>query len=261
MNEICTEIRPNFIYLKFGSSGYGFYVNQLEAFNEILFKSGSLVEFDPISSSLKSNERQVTVNIPLEKLLRQFLGASIPTPNANSAVASAPLVNIKNDSKPLTDELALSDIAGLHRKVRLAMKKTSGLSRDLLPLSNDEVMDFLRVFPITLVQEQNKNSCVLGVYSYLLASSHIKSSKKVPVRWYSGKMGIPLQRLIMVELLTLPFVLGLNKRQYTTFLNYVKPAFDDLYKNSFFNSHHSEKHIATHLGIDERTLKRDSYDA
>ena len=261
MNEICMEIRPNFIYLKFGSSGYGFYINQLEAFGTILFKSGSMVEFDPASSTLKGGDGNESINVPIHSLVHQYLDSSIVFPSSNKVDASTTSDCMKSNVKPLADELTLSEIAGLHRKVRLAMRKTSGLSRDLLPLSSDEVMDFLRVFPITLVQEQNKNSCVLGVYSYLLASSHIKSSKKVPVRWYTGKMGIPLQRLIMVELLTLPFVLGLNKRQYTTFLNYVKPAFDDLYKNSFFNSHHSAKHIATHLGIDERTLKKDSYDA
>lgn len=261
MGKISLQVRNSFIYLQFGETGYGFYINQLEAFGEILFKSGSIVEFDPASSTLKSSDGNESINVPIHSLLHQYLGPSIVPPSSNSIDTSTTSDCMKSNVEPLADELTLSDIAGLHRKVRLAMRKTSGLSRDLLPLSSDEVMDFLRVFPITLVKEQDKNTCVLGIYSYLLASSHIKSSKKVPVRWYTGKMGIPLQRLIMIELLTLPFALGLNKRQYQTFLNYVKPAFDDLYKNSFFNSHHSEKHIATHLGIDERTLKKEPYDA
>ena len=260
MGKISSQVRNSFIYLQFGETGYGFYVSQLEAFGKIPFKSGSIVELDLITSKLKSSDGKVVVDIPTEALVNQFLGGKIASPTPNHLDTSIH-DGSKSNVKPLANELALSEITGLHRKVRLAMRKTSGLSRDLLPLSGDEVMDFLRVLPITLVQEQNKNVCVLGIYSYLLASSHIKSSKKVPVRWYAGKMGIPLQRLIMVELLTLPFVLGLNKRQYQTFLNYVKPAFDDLYKNSFFNNHHSEKQIATHLGIDERTLKKDSYDA
>lgn len=260
MGKISLQVRNSFIYLQFGETGYGFYINQLEAFGKILFKSGSVVEFDPVSSMLKSNDGNESINIPIHNLIHQYIGPSIAPPSSNSVDTAKTSDCMKSNVEPLADELTLSEIAGLHRKVRLAKKKTSSLNRDLLPLSNDEVMDFLRVLPITLVQEQSKNVCVLGIYSYLLASSHIKSSKKIPVRWYTGKMGIPLQRLIMVELLTLPFVLGLNKRQYQKFLGYVKPAFNDLYKNSFFNNH-SEKRIATHLGIDERTLKKDSYDA
>ncbi|TDR12472.1 hypothetical protein [Marinomonas communis] len=260
MIEIKVEVGKNFINIPSGISGYSVYISQLEAFGKILFNSGSIIELDLVSSKLKSSDGKVVVDIPTGVQLNQFLGegAASPTPNhLDTPIHDCSKCNVK----PLPDELALSEITGLHTKVRQAMRKTSGLSRDLIPLSSDEVMDFLRVLPITLVQEKNKNVCVSGIHSYLLASSHIKSSKKVPVRWYTGKMGMPLERLIMVELLTLPFALGLNKRQYQPFLSCAKSAFNYLYKNSFYNSHHSEKQIAAHLGIDERTLKKDSYDA
>ncbi|RUM50604.1 MAG: hypothetical protein DSY85_13400, partial [Marinomonas sp.] len=177
MDKISVQVRHTFIFLELGSNGCGFFINQLEAFGKILFKANSVVEFDLEKSKLICKEHNISVHFSITEHISQFFSPPVPSLISTKSDIQASKPVLKNDLDMMPDELALSKIAGLHRKVRLAMRKTSGLSRDLLPLSNDEVMDFLRVLPITLVQEQSKNVCVLGIYSYLLASSHIKSSK------------------------------------------------------------------------------------
>lgn len=164
---------------------------------------------------------------------------------------------ISRSDNPTPDkagDVALSDIEGIHSKVKLFLQRNSTLERELLPLTRNEVRDYLTLLPIILVEEDGKYYCVAGIQSYLQAVNALDKKEKVPVRWFRGKMGQALRRLNTMELSGLPIIFGTKKYQLQPTFDTLRPSFGPLYKSSFFASC-SSKRFASLFGLDARTIQ------
>lgn len=151
-------------------------------------------------------------------------------------------------------DIALSNIDGIHPKVKQFLLRNSAMGQESLPLTRNEVLDYLTLFPIILVQDDGKLYCVAGIQSYLYAVSVLDKKQTVPVRWYKGKMGKALHRLNMMESLGLPIIFSTKKCLLQQTFDTLRPSFDPLYKQSFLASC-SSKQFATLFGLDTRTIQ------
>lgn len=151
-------------------------------------------------------------------------------------------------------DIALSGIDRIHPKVKPFLQRHSNLGRELLPLTRNEVLDYLTLFPIILVQDEGKVYCVAGIQSYLQAVNTLDKNQKVPVRWFKGRMGQALRRLNTMEFSGLPIIFGTKKYQLQQTFDTLRPSFDPLYKSSFFASC-SSKQFASLFGLDARTIQ------
>jgi hypothetical protein len=214
----------------------------------VLFKSGSKLIFDEKSLSIQCCEEEGK-NIRLDglKWLLSDLTHHRSYADRNSEVS------VCADEQPIGD-VALSEIEGVHISAQNFLKNHFFLNRELLSLSEREVLDFLKVFPITLLQESGKNYCVTGIYSYLLAKKVFKEKRKLPVCWYDGRKGMSLRRLIAMELLAMPLAFSMNKSLLPHYFNSIEPTFSNLYNNSLL-AKLSRKQFSARFGMDPRTLK------
>ncbi|TYL46900.1 hypothetical protein [Marinomonas sp. IMCC 4694] len=165
-------------------------------------------------------------------------------------------VNSRSDN-PTPDkagDIALADIEGIHSKVKLFLQRNSTLDRGLLPLTRNEVRDYLTLLPIILVEEDGKYYCVAGIQSYLQAFNALDKKEKVPVRWFQGKIGLALKRLNTMEVLGLPIIFSTKKYQLQQTFDTLQTSFSPLYKQSFFASC-SSKQFAALFGVDTRTIQ------
>lgn len=159
-----------------------------------------------------------------------------------------------NPTPDKAGDIALADIEGIHSKVKLFLQRNSTLDRGLLPLTRNEVRDYLTLLPIILVEEDGKHYCVAGIQSYLQAFNALDKKEKVPVRWFQGKMGLALKRLNTMEVLGLPIIFSTKKYQLQQTFDTLQTSFSPLYKQSFFASC-SSKQFAALFGVDTRTIQ------
>lgn len=171
-------------------------------------------------------------------------------------VKAGDFVDTHSDSC-ITDQscdVALSDIDSIHPKVMAFLRSFPAFVRELLPLERNEVLDYLTLSPIVLVREEGKLYCVAGIQSYVQAVNTLDKKQKVPVRWFTGKMGLALKRLNTMEVLGLPIIYSTKKSLLQQTFDTLQPSFSPLYKQSFFASCSSKKFAAL-FGLDARTIQ------
>lgn len=212
-----------------------------------LFDVASIFEYQQhISQTYRRYEGNV--NVPCD--LRWSSGFKRVKSKDDDLATSRP-----NNHRPdYACNIALSDIYGIHPKVKQFLLRNSFMGRELLSLTRNEVLDYLTLFPIILVQDEGKLYCVAGIQSYLYAVSVLDKKQAVPIRWYKGKMGKAIHRLNMMELLGLPIIYSTKKCFLQQTFDTLRPSFDSLYKQSFFASC-SGKQFATLFGLDTRTIQ------
>ncbi|MGO3407723.1 MAG: hypothetical protein ACTIMS_10670 [Marinomonas sp.] len=212
-----------------------------------LFDVTSIFEYQQyISHTFRDYES--VVNVPFE--LRWSSGFKRVKVQGDDLATSRP----NNHTPDQACNIALSDISGIHPKVKQFLLRNSAMGRELLPLTRNEVLDYLTLFPIILVQDDGKLYCVAGIQSYLYAVSVLDKKQTVPVRWYKERMGKALHRLNMMESLGLPIIFSTKKCLLQQTFETLQPSFGPLYKQSFLASC-SVKHFATLFGLDTRTIQ------
>ncbi|NVK43201.1 MAG: hypothetical protein HWE39_18300 [Oceanospirillaceae bacterium] len=100
--------------------------------------------------------------------------------------------------------IKLGDIKGIHPNI---IQIFNDVGADLpsgynLPFEDSALLDAIALFPITLHRYRNQNYCIAGIYNYRIACNQLFSETFIPVRFYEGRRGDQLDRLIIAELLS-----------------------------------------------------------
>lgn len=104
--------------------------------------------------------------------------------------------------------IKLDDIKGIHPDITQIFNDVgadlpSGYNP---PFEDSALLDALTLFPITLHTYKSKYYCVAGISNYRVACTQLSSKTDIPVRFYEGRRGDQLDRLITAELLSIQLI-------------------------------------------------------
>jgi len=100
--------------------------------------------------------------------------------------------------------IKLGDIKGIHPDISQIF---NDVGADLpsgynLPFEDSALLDAIALFPIMIHRYRNQNYCIGGISNYRTACMQLSSNTDIPARFYEGRRGDQLDRLIIAELLS-----------------------------------------------------------
>jgi hypothetical protein len=100
--------------------------------------------------------------------------------------------------------IKLGDIKGIHPDIiQIFMDVGADLPSGYNPsFEESALLDAITLFPITLHKYKNHAYCITGISNYRVACTQLSLETEIPVRFYEGRRGDQLDRLIIAELLS-----------------------------------------------------------